>query len=69
MQESTGTNVFLFYGSFNDAISKLNCTALNKDKCFAIKCIYCFTAKISYIISLYGHLVSQSTSFNGLPKP
>lgn len=47
--------MFLFCGSFNDAISNLNCTEMNEDNCYAIKCLYCFRAKITYLISWHSH--------------
>ena len=48
---SSNEQVFLFCGSLNDALSNLNCKALNEDTCIAVKCLSCFTAKITYIIS------------------
>lgn len=66
---SPNEKMFLFCGSFTDAISNLNCTAMNEDNCCAIKCLYCFKAKITYLISWHSHLVSKYTSFNDSPKP
>lgn len=37
---SSNEQVFLFCGSFNDAVRFLNCKALNEDNCTAVKCLY-----------------------------
>ena len=46
---SSNEQMFLFCGSFNDAVS--NRTAMNEDNCCAITRLYCFKAKITHLIS------------------